>query len=187
MDYLLYFLVFIQYVLLIAMVFILTYIGYVMFTYRNIIPYAPTPKKIIKKMIQLAEIKKHEKVADLGSGTGRILIEVAKRHSQNLLIGVEKSTVLRLITKIKLFFKPNLKKRIQINNHDMFNLDLSEFDVILCFLTPEALRILTPRLKRLKRGSRLVCYMFDLEDSQGFIEKRFHLTSKHSVYLYTKN
>ena len=42
-------------------------------------------------MIDLAGIKSGEKIVDLGSGTGRIIIEVAKKHKKNMIIGVEKS------------------------------------------------------------------------------------------------
>ncbi|MFC1598522.1 class I SAM-dependent methyltransferase [Patescibacteria group bacterium] len=157
-----------------------------MISFRDIVPYVPTPKKIIRIMIGMAEVRKNEKIIDLGSGTGRIIIEVAKQHKDNMIVGVEKSFILRTVTKLRLLFHPVLRKRVQIIKHDFFNLDLRSFSVIFCFLTPEALRILTPKVKQLNRGSRLVSYMFHLDDHQGFTEVIDHISAKDSIYLYKK-
>jgi tRNA G37 N-methylase Trm5 len=179
-------LIIIQTLLVLAFACLLIYIAYVMFSFRNIVPFVPTPGKIIKKMIKLAQIQKNERVCDLGSGTGKIIIAVARKHRQNLIMGIEKSLFLRSITYLKLIFHPLLRRQIQIVNQDFFNLDLHNFDVIFCFITPEAIRILTPRFKLIKRNSRIITYMFPLEDSDGFEEKIVHPTAKDSIYLYTK-
>ena len=41
-------------------------------------PYYPTPELIVEKMLQLGNVKKGEKVFDLGSGDGRIVIIAAE-------------------------------------------------------------------------------------------------------------
>ncbi len=176
-----------QWLLFLGFVIILGYIAYIMISFRNLVPYVPTPKKIIKLMIQLAEIKPGEKVCDLGSGSGRIIIAVAKKQKNNLVVGFEKFFTPRLVSKLRLFFHPFINKRIQIIKADFFNIDLHNFDVVFCFLTPEAMRILNPRFQLLKKGSRIVSYMFPLEDNQGFEETIEHITIKDSIYLYKKN
>ena len=175
-----------KYLLLLAVLGILGFIAFIMFSFRDVVPFVPTPKKIIRQMIELADIKDNERIVDLGSGTGRILILTAKRHSKNLLTGIEKSFTLRLTSKLFLYFHPFIKKRIQIINEDFFNANLSQFDVIFCFLTPEGLRRLTPKFKLLKTGSRIISYMFALDDYSGFEEYVEHITSKDSIYLYKK-
>jgi len=179
-------LVILKYFFLIAMVGILGFIAFIMFSFRDVVPFVPTPKKIIRHMIELADIKDEEHIVDLGSGTGRVLIKVAQSHKKNLLIGIEKSFSLRLVSKFFLFFHPFIKKRIQIINQDFFNADLNEFEVIFCFLTPEGMRRLAPKFKILKTGSRIISYMFPLEDYSGFDEYVEHVTSKDSLYLYKK-
>ena len=169
-----------------AFFLIVLYVIFIMFSFRNIVPYVPTPRRIIRLMIELGEVKKNDKIVDLGSGTGRIIIEVAKRHRNNLIIGVEKSYILRTVTKFRLLFHPILKKRVQIIKHDFFNLDIRSFNVVFCFLTPEAMRILTPKFKQLNQGSRIVSYMFHIDEHQGFEETIQHITAKDSIYLYKK-
>ena len=181
------FLIILQYVFYFLIVGILGYIAFIMISFKDLVPYVPTPSRIIKKMVQLAGIKDNERIIDLGSGTGRIILAAAKKHRQNLIVGLEKSPFLRLYTKWRLIFHPFLQKRIQIINGDFFNFNLSEYDVVFCFLTPEALRILAPKFQQLKSGSRIVSYMFYLDTYENFIEKTEHVTIKDSIYIYIKN
>ena len=51
-------------------------------------PYYPTPETIVEKMLQLGGLKAGEKMFDLGSGDGRIVIMAAQRfHAE--AVGVE--------------------------------------------------------------------------------------------------
>jgi len=175
-----------KYLMLILVLAILGFIAFVMFSFRDIVPFVPTPKRVIRQMIELADIKDNERIVDLGSGTGRIIIMAAKRQKKNLITGIEKSWTLRLVSKFFLFFHPFLKKRVQIINQDFFNIDLLPFDVIFCFLTPEGLRRLMPKFLLLKPGSRIISYMFPLENYQGFEEYIEYISSKDSVYFYKK-
>jgi len=179
-------LIILRYILIIAAILILAFIAFIMFSFRDVVPFVPTPKKIIRKMIDLADIKDQERIVDLGSGTGRIIIAIAKRHKNNLVIGIEKSLTLRLVSRLFLYLHPFIKRRIQIVNEDFFNVNLSQFEVIFCFLTPEGMRRLTPKFHLLKSGSRLLSYMFPLENYQGFTEYIDEVTAKDSIYLYKK-
>ena len=183
----LYYLLMILRVVLIIIIFLILFgIGFIMLSFRNIVPFVPTPKKIARKMVELAQIKKDERICDLGSGTGRIILAAAKESKQNLIIGVELSPTLRFVTKLILLFHPLIRKRIQIINQNFFNLDLRSFDVIFAFITPEGLRRLTEKFKLLKKGSRIVTYMFPLEDTISFDVQVAHVSSKDSIYIYTK-
>ena len=51
-------------------------------------PYFPTPQTIVDKMLQLGELKAGEKLYDLGSGDGRIVIMAARKYKADAT-GVE--------------------------------------------------------------------------------------------------
>src|SRR5215831_19864447 len=51
-------------------------------------PYYPTPETIVEKMLQLGGLKAGEKMYDLGSGDGRIVIIAAQKFHANA-VGVE--------------------------------------------------------------------------------------------------
>jgi precorrin-6B methylase 2 len=179
-------LIILQYLLFLAILAILSYLAFIMMSFRDVVPYVPTPRRIIKRIIELADIKKGERICDLGSGTGRIIIPVAKIHKENLVVGIEKSLLLRLVTRFRLLFHPFIRRRIQIVNQDFFNIELAEYDVLFCFLTAGAMRILTPKFRLLKPGSRIFSYMFPIEDSHGFRETTEHISASDSIYLYEK-
>ena len=46
-------------------------------------PYLPTPDTIVEKMLQLGHLKAGEKMCDLGSGDGRIVIAAAREYHAN--------------------------------------------------------------------------------------------------------
>src|SRR4026207_951045 len=51
-------------------------------------PYFPTPETIVQKMLQLGGLKAGEKMVDLGSGDGRLVILAAEKCHANA-VGVE--------------------------------------------------------------------------------------------------
>src|SRR5215470_10190920 len=54
----------------------------------KIAPYYPTPNTIVEKMLELGGLKPGEKMWDLGSGDGRIVIMAARKFKANAY-GVE--------------------------------------------------------------------------------------------------
>lgn len=179
-------LIVLQYIFFLGILAILGYLAFILISFRNVVPYVPSPRKIIKQMLEMSEVKDGERAVDLGSGTGRIVIPAAKKYKNNLIVGIDKSFFLRLVTKLRLIFHPLINKRVQILNQDFFNADIASYDVIFCFLTPEAIRLLTPKFKLLKNGSRIISYMFPLEDTQCFKEVIQHISAKDSIYYYLK-
>jgi len=57
-------------------------------TTEKLAPYYPTPEKIVEQMLKLGELKPGEKMFDLGSGDGRIVIMAAKKFQADAT-GVE--------------------------------------------------------------------------------------------------
>ena len=60
---------------------------------EKLAPYYPTPMVVVDKMLKLGELKPGEKMFDLGSGDGRLVIMAAKKFKADAT-GVEFDDVL---------------------------------------------------------------------------------------------
>src|ERR1043166_4383737 len=79
-------------------------------------PYYPTPETIVEKMLQLGGLKAGEKMYDLGSGDGRIVIMAAQRfHADATGVELKKDLCTQSMDKIT---KLGLSKRARIINGD---------------------------------------------------------------------
>lgn len=133
--------------------------------------WSPTPIRIVRKMLELSELKPGEKLYDLGCGDGRIAIMSAKLGAK--AVGVEINPFLYLIAKMAGRGIPNLELRWG----DLYQTDLSDADVITLYLSPSGNRRLMANLKKLKPGARIVSYRWPLPLNPKRVEGE--------IYLYT--
>src|SRR6202044_1333997 len=69
---------------------------------EKLAPYYPTPETIVDKMLQLGGLKAGEKVYDLGSGDGRIVIMAAQKyHADSVGFELDKDLCKLSIEKIR--------------------------------------------------------------------------------------
>lgn len=145
-------------------------------------PFVPTKKRDIKRMLELAELGSNQFLYDLGCGDGRIVIAAA-RDFKAKAVGIEFSVLPYLFSKIRVRLS-GLQKRIAIQYGDFFKVNLKKADVVVCFLTPMAMRKLSPKFKKeLKKGARVVSYVFPMKD---WTPLSVHKPQKGdiAVYLY---
>ncbi len=151
-------------------------------------PYYPTPELIVEKMLQFANVKKGEKVFDLGSGDGRIVIIAAEKFGANA-VGVEfdKDLYQQSSDRIK---RLGLADRAKIIHGDLLEQDYTSADVITVYLLPVSNEKVRPLLeKQLKKGARIVAHDFTVggwtpekevtidDDGEG---------RSHTLYLYRR-
>lgn len=141
-------------------------------------PYVPTPQKRVKKMLELAQLKPGEKLVDLGSGDGRILIEAAKLGAEAIGYEIDPFLVLKSKKEIK---KQGLENKIKIYRRSFWQADLKEADVVTFYgITGIMKRMEKKLLKELKPGARVCCYVFSFPkwkpinyDSGIFLYRKF--------------
>lgn len=122
-------------------------------------PLALTKKKELLKILQKAGLKQGQRFYDLGCGTGRVLIQTSKKYGTRP-IGFEMSPIWFLFAWLNLKIN-RVKGRVFLK--DLFGADLSEADIVFCFLMPKALKKLTPKLKKeLKPKTKIISYCFPL-------------------------
>ncbi len=148
-------------------------------------PFVPTPKKIIRKALKTAHLKKNEKLYDLGCGTGRVLVIGAKEFGAKVT-GVEYSIPLFALAKINLLLHKIKNGKIYRKDFFKENIKLNNADVVFLFLTPKAFPKLKGKFEReLKPGTRIIAYSSPLLFWEP-TETVFTPNPKIKIYLYIK-
>ncbi|HYX63287.1 MAG TPA: class I SAM-dependent methyltransferase [Burkholderiales bacterium] len=119
------------------------------------VPYVNTPMEVVERMLILGEVKAGDRVIDLGSGDGRIVIEAAKRGASGL--GVDLDPTLVKLAKENAA-KAGVAERARFEVRDIFETDLSGATVVTMYLLPEFNAKLLERFLKLKPGTRIVSH-----------------------------
>jgi cyclopropane fatty-acyl-phospholipid synthase-like methyltransferase len=148
--------------------------------------FLPTPKDVVEKMLELANVKKSDLVYDLGCGDGRIVITAAKKYGCKA-VGYDIDPV-RVRESLKNVDANNVGNLVKIEQADIFTLDLSDANVVTLYLLPDLNVKLIPQLDKLKPGSRIVSHDFDMRGVTP--DKVIKVNSKydnrqHTIYLWT--
>ena len=123
------------------------------------VAYVPTPKDIVRQMLQLASLRRGETLFDLGAGDGRIMIDAVRRFGAKA-VGVEIDP--ERISRIRERLAATVTQAELIEG-DLFQVDLSSADVIAIYLSDSANAKLAPKLKdELKAGARVVSLDYKL-------------------------
>ncbi|MBZ1356595.1 MAG: class I SAM-dependent methyltransferase [Candidatus Nealsonbacteria bacterium] len=148
-------------------------------------PFLPTSKNIVRKALKEADLKRGEKLYDLGCGTGTVLI-IGEKEFGAKVVGFEYSSPLFYLSKIN-FLINRIKDGI-INKGDFYQADIKDADVIYLFLTPRAFKKLENKIKtETKIGARIITFSSPLLFWQP--EKVVPLKerkNKINLYLYVR-
>jgi predicted RNA methylase len=134
--------------------------------------------KMVRKMLEMAEVGPDDLVYDLGCGDGRTIVTAARRHGARA-VGIEIDP-LRYLWCQALITVLGLRGRVRIVYGNFFTKDLSEADVVTCYLLQDTNNKLEGKLKReLRPGTRVVSNTFSFP---GLHKVRQHGDAK--LYLY---
>ena len=126
------------------------------------VPFITTPDAVTLAMLQLAGVNAADRLIDLGSGDGRIVITAAKRFGARGL-GVE--IVPDLVDKSRVnAAKAGVADRAEFRAQDLFETDLRPYSVITMYLLPAVNLQLRPALLKLAPGTRIVSHDWDMGD-----------------------
>ena len=122
-------------------------------------PWSPTPKESVHAMHKMAKVGKNDLVYDLGSGFGRISMIAAKDYDARS-VGIEIDPIKHIISeswaKISM-----LTDRVQFIRGNFFDVDLSDADVVTCYLLhPTNKKLMDKFESELKIGTRIVSHSF---------------------------
>lgn len=146
--------------------------------------FVPTPMAAVERMIAMADIKTGELVYDLGCGDGRIVVAAAQRYGVRA-VGVDINPE-RVVESRANAVTAGVENLVSIQQADIFTLDLSEADVVFLYLTPRLNERLMPQLRKLKPGSRIISYEFDMGNAKPveLVRERFDGYGEQRIYKW---
>jgi predicted RNA methylase len=155
---------------------------------EKLAPYYPTPLTIVERMLKLGQLKPAEKMYDLGSGDGRIVIMAAQRFHADA-VGIELDNDLYVQSEARIH-ELRLDKTARIIHGDILKQDYSPANLVTIYLLPESNVKVRPILEaQLKKGTRIVAHDFEID---GWTPVKTETIAddgegrSHTLYLYIR-
>ncbi len=148
------------------------------------VPFVPSPEVVIRRMLQLADVRENEIVYDLGCGDGRVLIIAAKEFGARAVgIEIRRDLYEQCVRRVR---DLGLEDRVKVYHGNFFEYDLSDADVITLYLLTSVNERLRPKLEReLRPGTRVVSHDFEVPGWRPIIiEDLYEEWRSHKLYLY---
>lgn len=145
------------------------------------VPFVSTPKEVVVRMLELADVGPDDVLYDLGSGDGRIPIAAARRFgARGVGIEIRSDLVQKSRRRAEI---AGVANRVEFRQGDLFDADISAATVVSLYLLPDVNTRLRPRLfDQLEPGTRVVSQSFDM----GAWEPDEVVTvDETAVYLWT--
>lgn len=122
--------------------------------------WVPTSQALVDRMLQMAQLTADDRLVDLGSGDGRLVITAAKHGA--ISRGIEFNPDLVAISK-RAAQAEGVAQRATFEQADIFESDFSDASVVTLFLLPSLNLRLRPTLLDMKPGTRVVSNSFAME------------------------
>ncbi len=175
---------------IIIIIFFIVIIGVVIWQFSTIIalfwthvPFVKTPKNLVKLVLDNLELKGNVRVVELGCGDARFLRAAEKQCSKCNLIGYEVSFVAYLSAQVRIFFQ---RSKVQVKLKSFYRQDLSQADLIYCYLWPSIMAKLAPKLeKELKPGAQVVSLAFPIKTWKPYKVIDTKIKGRGKLYFYT--
>ena len=150
---------------------------------NSLAPYVVSPQEIVDRMLELADLRPGEKLYDLGSGDGRILITAVQRFKAKA-VGVEISDELVNATNDRIR-RLGLDNDAQVIHGNFLDVDLSPADVVTLYLATDANELLRPHLEKyLHNGARVVSHEYAMPGWKPKLVDKDPERHGHTIYLY---
>ncbi|MBI2453825.1 class I SAM-dependent methyltransferase [Candidatus Peregrinibacteria bacterium] len=147
-----------------------------------LVPYVPSKKRVVTRMIRAAKLKEGERVYDLGCGDGRLLLEAEKK----VPVKTEGFEIAPLVYGLAWLRKKIAGSSMKLRFQNLFSANLKRADVIFCYLLPHVMpRLRKKILRECRRGTRIVSNTFHIPGlTPTKVLKRNRKKGLPTVYVY---
>jgi len=144
-------------------------------------PWHPISRKDLKRALEFCGVKAGERIVDLGSGDGRVLITAAKDYGL-VGTGIEIDPIKVWLANLRVRVA-GARDKVKIVRANIFDADYREADILFIYLTHQAIDKLFPDiLEQLKPNAKILCYRFCI---QGMTPDK--VSADKTLFLYTLN
>ncbi len=144
--------------------------------YELQVPFVTTSSDSLDTVIEFADIKSGKRAIDLGSGDGRVALELTKHGFE--VVGIEHNE--ELVARARARATDLNLSNISFLNTDFWNYELSDFDVIYIYGMGSIMGRLEEKLqKEMQPHARFISNVFRLPHWK--VKK-----TKDNLYLYSK-
>lgn len=99
---------------------------------EKVVPFIPSPLKVVKAALELAKVGPGDVVYDLGSGDGRVVVLAAKLYGARA-VGVEVDDALVLLSQMKVR-EEGLEDKVKILKKDFKEVSLEDATVVYLYI-----------------------------------------------------
>jgi hypothetical protein len=144
------------------------------------VPYIASDLQVVDAMLGLAQVKPGDKVVDLGSGDGRILISAARSlGAHGLGVDIDPARIREATANAA---EAGVAGQVTFRQEDLFETPLRDADVLTLYLLPEVNLRLRPRiLSQMRPGTRVVSHDYDMGDWHWDQRQR---AGRATIYLW---
>jgi hypothetical protein len=147
---------------------------------------SPTPTMPRTRRVVIDLLEKHAdarsplRIAELGSGWGGLAIKLAKAFPTATITGCEISPWPLLVSRIMTMFNA----RIMILREDFFERDLTQYDALICYLSPQHMQRIEAALHNVKNKPLVISCAFPMRDTPPSDVVTIRQLVNVSVYVY---
>ncbi len=155
----------------------------------DLAPYLGTPNAVVRKMLEMADLRPSDVLYDLGCGDGRIVIAAARDFGVHA-VGID--IVPKMIEESKANARlDGVEKLTRFICMDAVKADLSKATVVTLYLLPESYKLVRPKLeKELPAGARVVAHFYPITGWENRLTGRATVVDEdgveHGIFLYRK-
>jgi hypothetical protein len=123
--------------------------------------WVPTSQTLVDRMLDMAGLTPQDRLVDLGSGDGRLVITAAKRGARAR--GIEYNPDMVALSR-RAAAAEGMAERASFEHADIFQSNFRDATVVTLFLLPELNMRLRPTLLEMRPGTRVLSNSFPMQD-----------------------
>jgi len=143
-------------------------------------PYKPSKPEEVLSMLEVSNLKRTDKIVDLGSGDGRLVLAASRVCEK--AVGIEINPFLNVFARVIEILSAN--GDVEFKNKSYWQENLGEYDVVFMYLLPSDIAKLKIKLeKELEKGARVVTHSFRVKgwEPTDMIELKGHKFYRYEI------